>query len=711
MSATGVPDPPAGAREDLPPAAIALRRELAGQFSLAFVQALLKTGYYAPDHPGAREASVGLYPLFQDLLGADQEVTYLVREGREQEEIYLDGIFEEPQSLQTFMLPGMAAIFIPRFLLFFRRKGLMSFTLKKRLSEPEFLGFVEVLSESPLDEKLAQTDQRDRLALALVRKNILQVSTIFGVDVVGRERKLPWRVEVALTRLRKDLAALPLYRSLGPERLLEVKHQVFEDILRPLTTPTMLKEVLVNADLIAADIPFLQGISIEEEILSHFTAALAGGAGKEIADELEKLTPLLKEHRDVGPRHQRLETMVNLLLLRLVHARSPAGDEALIKIFRLGLAPLDLLPGDLQEEILANLEAEGLLADEEGFFAGLKPDRLDGARLARLGRAVGVLLLEKKLREACRLHDTLLAHTGTQSLEERRSSLRRHWEFVRIGKALAPLLDTQDKEQGALTFRALALCETQAAPALLDLVTHQRMWVRRTAVERLVRIGRPVLATLLERLDFGAADWYYARNALMTLGRLGLTTREAQTAVRTGLAHRQPQVREEAAEALPALFGAKAEGMLCELLGDPKAVVRLRSVKALGTLPQLGGATVERLIALLKKHSTGGREEDELVQVQACRTLRGAFAHPDVEPTLVAAVSLEKSAWLGLKKPLYRNKPEAVRIAAAAALGASGSAAALAVLSAAAAERESPLLQQAAAAALARIENRNARPR
>src|SRR5687768_6279915 len=88
------------------------------------------------------------------------------------------------------------------------------------------------------------------------------MSVVFKKDLVTR-RKLSWRVGLALTRLRKDLSILPLYGRLGEDELRRVRYEVFRDVVRPLRQVPLLREMLLNCDLVHDAVPALSREDIE----------------------------------------------------------------------------------------------------------------------------------------------------------------------------------------------------------------------------------------------------------------------------------------------------------------------------------------------------------------------------------------------------------------------------------------------------------------
>ena len=87
-----------GIPEGLPPEEVERLQKLQSQLSnfiLHLIQAFLRTGYYTPEHPESKRAKEGLYDQFKSLFDRDNELTFLIREEQERQEIWVEGILPE----------------------------------------------------------------------------------------------------------------------------------------------------------------------------------------------------------------------------------------------------------------------------------------------------------------------------------------------------------------------------------------------------------------------------------------------------------------------------------------------------------------------------------------------------------------------------------------------------------------------------------------
>ena len=116
--------------------------EMSGKFALSLIQALLRTGYYLPDHPESRKAKSGIYSYFAILSKRTGEITLYIGEDKGKRALLLEGIDDTPIRLSSIMQLGMAETYMPRIIQFLERKELVSLSLKTGLEETEFCSIV-----------------------------------------------------------------------------------------------------------------------------------------------------------------------------------------------------------------------------------------------------------------------------------------------------------------------------------------------------------------------------------------------------------------------------------------------------------------------------------------------------------------------------------------------------------------------------------------
>ena len=108
------------------------------KFTLLFIQALLKTGYYAPDHPVSLQAKTGLYDDFLKILRDRNEFTFVKFAQPDKLDVLIEGLSDEQFSLKSNISGGTADLFIPKFIEFFVRRSLASFSIMRGIPKEAF---------------------------------------------------------------------------------------------------------------------------------------------------------------------------------------------------------------------------------------------------------------------------------------------------------------------------------------------------------------------------------------------------------------------------------------------------------------------------------------------------------------------------------------------------------------------------------------------
>ncbi|OLD75036.1 MAG: hypothetical protein AUG95_01010 [Nitrospirae bacterium 13_1_20CM_4_62_6] len=237
------------------------------RFTLALIKTMLRAGYYAPGHPEAKKGLTDLHSEFVLLMGDRAELTYMVTVTADDRAITIDGYDDAPLPLERVMKQDATSLFVPKFLEFFDRWNLLSFSLKATISPEEFHTFLVLMSQPP-EASQGTTDAAKRLTQAFLDQHIIHVSTVLNDDIVGKERRLPWRLKMALSRLRRDLRMLPLYKGASPEEIQRIKTQIIDDVVRPIRQAGFVKDFLVNCDLVAADVDLMDERQVQEAILT-----------------------------------------------------------------------------------------------------------------------------------------------------------------------------------------------------------------------------------------------------------------------------------------------------------------------------------------------------------------------------------------------------------------------------------------------------------
>ena len=140
------------------------------------VKAMLRSGYYAPDHPESKKAKEDL-PVPGRGLGGRPGDRLISRSSAEATDILVSGVLDEPVSLRSLFTASTAEMFLPKLREYFERKGLISFSIKAGISAEHFESFVDIMSDPAVDKEDAN-EVGHLLTAALVRNRIQEISTV-----------------------------------------------------------------------------------------------------------------------------------------------------------------------------------------------------------------------------------------------------------------------------------------------------------------------------------------------------------------------------------------------------------------------------------------------------------------------------------------------------------------------------------------------------
>lgn len=152
------------------------------------------------------------------------------------------------------MIEGMAEMYIPRFAKFCEQKDLISLSRKNVMTPTEFTSFVDTRGKG----------DKERFSRTLQEKNIANISYLYNEELIT-VRNIPWRVQIALTRLEKDFSMVPYFTDLdfaGPKK---VRRQIMQDLIRPLRDPHAIYYILTNSDLAVTE--EFKETEIDQEII------------------------------------------------------------------------------------------------------------------------------------------------------------------------------------------------------------------------------------------------------------------------------------------------------------------------------------------------------------------------------------------------------------------------------------------------------------
>jgi len=606
---------------DLPPPVIStvdhVRREFAPQerermqpvagFILNLAKAMLRSGYYAPEHPGSKKAKEGIYTEFKTAVGSRPDVTLTSQESQGRFDVLISGILEDQVSLRGLIGIEQAELYMPTLQDYFGRKNLVSFSLKQNLPLPHFEDFIDIMSD-PARDRGIEGEVGNLLTSALVERGITEVSAIFIDDMIIFELKLPWRVEMAIQRLAKDLKVLPMFRDKTAEEIQGIKINIIRDIMRPLREPHMLKDIVVNAHVIARHVAAVDAEDLEQTIVKTFPMEILLPTSRYVFEELTRLKEELVQkpgHKGLTNRLESVKRILKWISTRVLNESLDASNAFFEQLYFQEILTYEELPDAVKDHVNTLLLVKDYQESHDFYiekFAGT--DKQDDVLLfLRLFRRILPFLLEQRQYDLISFFIRAVTAKFSGHPEYRNSDLaplRAPIQFIWKDslEILGGLFEEETKEARDTIQRIVKMLGPSGVSILIHVIIDSKnKHARRSAVDTLIGMGDVGRTAIIKILSGPGSPWYVYRNALLAFSRLGKPG-EAQL-VNRFLTHDNPRVREEAVAAACALEGAASEPKLIRSLFDPDLGVRRRTVQCIGTIPLTSPRITSALVAML----------------------------------------------------------------------------------------------------------------
>ncbi|MBK8258461.1 MAG: serine/threonine protein kinase [Polyangiaceae bacterium] len=571
-----------------------------GEMFVALTAAVARTTYYERDHPEFARSLVRLVHASRVPLTGRGEITFTQRDLRDSELLVQTGI-GEIIDLRRAVPGGIAEAYGPRFSDVFQRRHVVSLTLKEGVSEHDLADATELLSGPEM--------AADALRLDFLSRGLSGVSILFAEELLGKSRKLPWHVDLCISRLARDLRALPLLRGVNEDTLRSLRMQLVADVVRNLERPEDVRLLLENTDLVASSvqhIPELGSLDMRSVIVSALRRPLAVATTKHLLATPARATPPPMAG-DARPPPPGTRTLLAPFASRFLRERSADTDQILRSLLEVRVLDLADLPRELQISVAAERLAAQMAQDPEALLQRLSQTRdlsRFGDEMAAAGRALLVLARAGDAKTVA------VIATGLSSLARGASTGEQSREAI-AASALAAIADAllfgpvQQREPartvlskvGPGAARALMAARLRGAPA-------SEPFPRPRFVAAMREIGKaalPALAEHISRLDpegmDAGSDPALIEDLLRSLP--DVVDEGLGRAVARFLRHALPAVRRATAGALPLLLGSKAKPPLVHALDDIDEGVRTAALSALRAIRAIDEDVVTRVDSVL----------------------------------------------------------------------------------------------------------------
>ena len=605
--------------------------EPVGQFFMNLTKAMLRSGYYAPGHPGADSAKAGLYEEFIGVLKGQREIMITNHNTRDGIDLMITGILDEPISIRVLVGPGVAELFVPKLSEYCERKQLLSFALKSDIRPGHFYQFIDIMSDPKVDDH--KEDQAGKfLTSAFIEHGITDISTVFVDDMVKLETDLPWRVEMAIHRLAKDLKVMPLFKGVSAKEINQRKLQTVQDIIRPLKHPTYLNDFLVNCYLIAEYVPSMPAEEIEEIVVDAFSIDLLLPTSQFTFKELESLKKLKIKHPDSEIIDRRLDGIKRILKLisrRVVSRKAVGAQNFLESLYRNQILAFNELPADVQnmvntikmaDDIRDNFSKySNVLASTKKPYEAmvyLKCFRRTAPALIESGDWQILMKMTKAVKQVSS-REPFNSENLYAGLQIRKTDKTEDYSK----SELFSLLDVSERPLGFIfkdaidriisSYEKSDVKQRNIIAKIIDslgtlgvdiiskmLIDSNDREIRKLSYEMMISKGEQARKWAVSILEDAGRPWFIHRNAMMILAKV--SDKEADfTCVRKFIGHSNPKIREELLNSIVTLKPTDGESIVVESINDDDPKVRWRALRTLQHFSPVSEETVQRLLNII----------------------------------------------------------------------------------------------------------------
>jgi hypothetical protein len=577
------------------------------EFIMDLTKAMLRTGYYSPEHPGAQKAKLGLFEQFQSSMGGSDEIMITNQETRNKTDILITGILDEPVNVRTLVGAGMAELFVPKLREYFNRKGLMSFAVKKRITADHFEHFIDIMSD-PKADRGENTKVGELLSRALAEHGISEISAIFMDDIIVLEKNLPWRVEMAIQRLAKDLKVLPMFKEQSGEAILNLKLEIIHDIIRPLKYGQYLKDLLVNCYLIARHVENIEAEEIEDSIIDTLPQNLLLPTSQHVFVELDHLTKLKETDsrtQALYERYNSVKRIMKSLSRRMILLKVQGSQLFLEELHHSGILAFNELPPDVQYLVNTMKIVRDVQARTEVYVGWVFERRtpVDATVLLKCFRRIMPMLLEGEnwgiALQLVVAVDKVKSQTELFSPQNNLPGNPFHFMFKDVPDKLSAAYLNGPAELRNQIDQIIRRLEKKGLNILNDILTAtESADVRTEASATFVSLGNKARNWCLTALAATDQQVSTLKNALAMLREVGKAKEDTGAIKRYGN-HFDPQVREEALHTLATLGAGDLEHFIVASLDSDDDRLRWRAMTMLSKLKALSETSTRKVVRLI----------------------------------------------------------------------------------------------------------------
>jgi hypothetical protein len=618
------------------------------EFTIALVRALQRVGQLDPAKANFPRARSRLLKDLVRLQRTQAEIGYVLGPPAvpgAPPELWVDGTSPVRVEMRRIVGPSVGGGFVLQLLEHMQKRGLVILSFSRGISEAEWNAFLEILSDPGVGNN--PDEEGRRLSNALVSKGVRHVSLVSGLDQESlKGEDLPWQIRLAYARPLRDLRAETGAPDFAPAMLLEQSERLVAGMACSYFRKfEVIRQLLFRSDIVARASQEAGPVDVLGLMVEGLPVLSLHGTTRLIFKETGTADQALPEPAS---------TVLRAIAERMLKMPSSRQvDETLRTMCRLQIVPINRLPFELQEWVLAETWVDSLQADPV-----VPPPRgstkIDPIRILQKGARYA--FTQKLFPQA----NAILERIGMID----RQAVSAVFDMATVEAVLEEMPAGSEEKRSTLLL--LGKGGQAAADATAAVLALGELKVCELAAWVLAQMKEPGVAAALRALDQDIES--EQRVGLLLACVVGKAPESAAPAFIRQMAHKSARVRRDALTALVSASPAAANLWVARALADPDENVRIRALLLCAGTGAGGDQVIPRAIKIVSKDARGASSQvvRAAVEVVIRRWEAGAL------PLAVAEAALCRIAapigWLG-KVLGHKPPPAAILLTVINALG------------------------------------------
>jgi len=511
-------------------------------------------------------------------------------------------------------------------------------------------------------------------------------------DIIVLEKNLPWRVEMAIQRLTKDLKILPMFKEKSDEAILNLKVKIIHDIIRPLKYGEYLKELLVNCYIIAQHVDNIEAEDIEEIIIGGIPADLMLSTSQHVFEDLKELKELRSKEsskESLQRRHEGVKRIIKSLSRKMIQQKVSGVQRFLEELHHSNVLAFSELPPDVQYLVNTMKMARDIKSRTSVYigwvFKRLNPE--DAVIMLKcFRRVISVIVEERNWNIGFKLTlavNKVKTETNLYSPKNNLPTNPFYFVFKDVSDMLSSAYLSETTTSRLKIDQIVRRLGSKGVDILsLILTKSENSDVRTDAMETIVSMGEVARHWSLNILEKKNPEAGEVRNALAIIREVGKAKKDTDI-VKKFIGHTDPRVLEELLHTLLSFDAQDLEPFIIKALTNSDDKLRWRAVSALGKLRRLSKESLVNIFQIITSDPPDDEQQAAIHSrkiaqlIQALGTVNNFPAPDRLEDAILKAA--QKSVHTGkglisrLKLSNAKGDQTTILVAAFATLGKIGS--------------------------------------